>query len=110
MVSRYIRVEDNNGGRGRPIGLVMAERLDNNRIRFGFSLCHPSDPFNRQMARQIAEGRLRSNDYTVTNFSSSYDTLENHFGDHAKSVLSISEQIDYVVDEVINRETFRAKN
>lgn len=63
-VSRYARKPENspnNHFRGKPYGLVGVS-LDpaTTELRFGYSLCHKDDQFNRNLARAIVADNIRT--------------------------------------------------
>lgn len=43
--------------RRQKVGVVLAKKMANNSVGFGWSLCNPKDQFNKNYALAIAEGR-----------------------------------------------------
>lgn len=63
-VRRYIRIDNGQPGRGRPIGLIMAQ-VDGTNIRIGVSLCSPEDQYTRVDAVRLAKESFDRNEFTV---------------------------------------------
>ena len=78
MIKRqYIRIpNDNNLGRGAPIGLVIMDKTHDGNINMGFSLCSTNDTFSKERANTIAQGRFDSGRYRGSDPES---ILNNHF-------------------------------
>ena len=47
-------------GNGRHVCIARKVDLENNKVTFGFSVCHPNDVFTKKLGRKIAEGRMNS--------------------------------------------------
>ncbi len=56
---RYYRVDRN--GHFAPKGLV-CWKVENDKISFGWSLCHPDDEFSKRSAREVAEKKMNDNE------------------------------------------------
>ena len=54
-LKQYIREEDG----GQPFGIMLADKTDDG-IRFGWSIVHPNDKFNKALGEKIANNRLES--------------------------------------------------
>lgn len=56
MLKEYVR--DSNG---QPIGVIISDKLDDDKIHFGWSLCHENDPYDKKKGLTIAIGRMYHN-------------------------------------------------
>lgn len=65
MVRRYIRENATENSRGNPVGVVVAEALDQDRVAIGFSICHHNDRYNKELGNTIANSRLNSGAWVV---------------------------------------------
>ena len=55
-LKEYIRNEKN----GQPIGIIVAKKVDDDKVRIGFSLCNPKDRFDKTLGEKIALSRAES--------------------------------------------------
>ena len=57
-LKEYIRKEK----KGQPIGVVVAKKVSENKVRIGFSLCNPKDKFDKELGERIALSRAESDE------------------------------------------------
>ena len=60
----------------RPIGVVVAKKINSDHVRLGFSLCNPKDKFDKVLGENIALSRADSDRFNLPE-SVKYQTLLN---------------------------------